>query len=149
MREVQPTISFTLSHLEGKEIEESSFKSKNLKCFEIEYKATGHTALEILASVKDMRKALEVVDLHASYKRGLIIFHILTAQKTEKVEEYVQKKGQFYYTFYSVQRKKKSISRWLGNKEQINQQFNTSVKIQKFVNSLSQNQYMLKELVLN
>lgn len=150
IREIQPTISFTLFHIEGKAIEGDSLKKiKNLKCFEIQFKATGHTALEILAICKEMSKKLEAADIHVSYKRGVITFQMLTAFRDEKVEEYVKQKGRHYYIYCSVQRKKKNISLWMINKEQINSEYEGSKKYQKFISSLSNSQNKLKELILN
>jgi hypothetical protein len=149
IKEVQPTLSFTLSHMDGVHRDEDTFKEKKLRCFEILYKATGQTALQILTCAMEMSKKLQVADMHVSYKRGNIIFQLLTSAPPDSVMEYAQQKGRFYYVYYSIKRMRRNKSLWKANKELINQEYNESGKLKKFVFHLAQNEYLVKNLSLN
>jgi hypothetical protein len=149
IKEVQPTVSFTLSHLDGVNRNEVIFKEKKLRCYEIQYKATGQTALQLLTCALELSKELEVADMLVSYKRGTIIFQILTAIGSEGVTEYAQQKGHYYYVHYSIKKIRRNYSLWKSNKEIINQEYSESNKIKKFVFHLSQNEYLVKNLILN
>ena len=149
IKEVQPTVSFTLSHLDGVNRNDIPFKEKKLRCYEILFKATGQTALQILTCAMELSKKLGVADMHVSYKRGDIIFQIFTSTPADEVIEYAQLKGRFYYVYYSIKKIRRNYSLWKANKELINEEYNESNKLQKFVFHLAQNEYLVKNLNLN